>query len=57
MQLYGSIGGDDKVTEGKTSTTPGSDGLLNPWGPGNGGSRTDIIDPWTDDEYGVKRRV
>jgi len=57
MQLYGAIGsGDDKPTDGATSTTPGSDKLLDPWGPGNGGSRTDLIDPWSDDPYGSRRK-
>lgn len=58
MKIYGAVdGGDSKPTDGATSTTPGSDGLLNPWGKGNQGSRTDIIDPWNpDDPYSSKRR-
>lgn len=61
MSIYGAgsslFGGDDSApTDGATSTTPGSDGLLNPWGPTGGtGKASDVIDPWDDDPYSLKK--
>jgi hypothetical protein len=55
MQIYGSLGSGSKPVDGATSTTPGSDGLLDPWGAGNGGSRTDLLDPWSKDQYGQSK--
>lgn len=55
--------GPSKPTDGATSTTPGSDGLLNPWGKGAagvGGKDADLLTPkdWQDDDpYGLGRRV
>jgi hypothetical protein len=61
MQLYGSLGSDSAPAEGETSTTPGSDNIVNPWGKGAagvGGRDADLLTPkdWQDDPYGVKRR-